>query len=89
MTAGGGAVAGSFAGPAGTALGVSIGLCIDYVTNKGVEFIQRGELVEDVNTMIVSTQNVYYRVLEEELHRAVNVLIEDAMQLMPSVLERR
>ena len=49
MTAG---LAGSFAGPVGTALGATIGLGIDYAANTGVELIQRGEFVQEVQGMV-------------------------------------
>ena len=88
MTASSGAVVGSFSGPAGTLFGASIGLCIDYVNNKGVELMQRGQFLHDINVIIASTQKIYYSVLEEELNRALNVLFEDAIQLMPRVLEK-
>ena len=85
MATGSGALIGTLAGPLGTALGAGIGLSVDYMTNKGVELIQRGEMVKDVNNMIISTQTIYHSVLEEELHRMINVFIEDTMQLMPKV----
>ena len=85
MATGSGALIGTLAGPLGTALGAGIGLSVDYLTNKGVELIQRGEMVKDINNMIIATQTIYHSVLEEELHRIINVFIEDAMQLMPKV----
>ena len=89
MTAGSGALVGSFAGPAGTALGASIGLGIDYAANKGVELIQREEFVREVQGMVMSTKKAYSNILATELHRAINVLIQDAMQLIPKAVEQQ
>ena len=76
MTAGSGALVGSFAGPAGTALGATIGLGTDYAANKGVELIQRQEFVGEVQCMVVSTKKAYSNVLATELHGVINVWIE-------------
>ena len=62
MATGSGALIGTLAGPLGTALGAGIGLSVDYMTNKGVELIQRGEMVNDVNNMIIATQTIYHNV---------------------------
>ena len=78
MAAGSGALAGSFAGPAGTALGATIGLGTDYAANKGVELIQRGEFVREVQGMVVSTKKAYSNVLATELRRVINVWIDKA-----------
>ena len=78
MTAGSSALAGSFAGPSGTALGATIGLCIDYAANKGVELIQREEFVREVQGMVASTKKVYSNVLATELRRVINVWIDKA-----------
>ena len=89
MATGSGAVIGTMAGPFGAVLGACIGISIDFLVNKGSELIQRGEMVKDVIVMINSTQTIYHNVLEHELCRLVNVLTEDAIQLMPKVVEKR
>ena len=76
MTAGSGALAGSFAGPAGTALGATIGLGTDYAANKGVELIRREEFVREAQCMVISTKKAYSNVLATELRRVINVWIE-------------
>ena len=78
MTAGSGALAGSLAGPVGTALGATIGLGIDYAANTGVELIQRGEFVREVQGMVLSTKKAYSNVLATELRRVINVWIDKA-----------
>ena len=89
MATGSGAVIGTMAGPVGTALGACIGISIDFLVNKGSEIIQRGEMVKDIIAMITLTQKIYHKVLENEICRLVNVLTEDAIQLMPRVVEKQ
>ena len=89
MATGSGAILGTMAGPVGTALGAGIGMSIDLLVNKGFELVQRGEMVKDINTMIISTQTTYHNVLKTEIFRIINVLTEDAIQLMPKVLEKK
>ena len=89
MATGSGAMLGTMAGPIGTALGAGIGITIDLLVNKGFELIQREEMVKDINAMIISTQTTYHNVLETEIVRIINVLTEDAIQLMPEVLEKK
>jgi len=85
IAAGGGAVAGSVAGPVGTVMGATLGLGIDYSVNAGIELMKREEFISDVTQVVKATKSDYYHVLEEELHRAVRVWTEDAIQLLPSV----
>ena len=89
MATGSGALIGTMAGPVGTTLGAGIGISIDLLVNKGFELIQREEMVKDINAMIISTQTIYHNVLENEVFRIVNVLTEDAIQLMPKVVEKQ
>jgi len=85
VAAGGGAMAGSVAGPVGTIMGATIGIGIDYTVNAGIELIKREEFVKDVNTVVDATRKDYFHVLEQELHRATRVWIDDAIQLLPQV----
>ena len=47
--------------------------------------MKRDEFISDVTQVVKATKSDYYHVLEEELHRAVRVWTEDAIQLLPSV----
>jgi hypothetical protein len=85
MAAGGGALAGSVAGPMGTVIGATLGLGIDYSVNAGIELMKREEFLTDVRQVVEATKSDYYHVLELELHRAVRVWTEDAIQLLPSI----
>jgi len=87
VAAGGGAAAGTVAGPVGTVMGATIGLGIDYSVNAGIELVKREEFVSDVRQVVSATKSDYYHVLEQELHRAVRVWTQDAIQLLPSVAE--
>lgn len=83
VAAGGGAAAGSVAGPLGTIGGALLGLGVDYGVNAGVELVKREEFVRDVEGVVAATRRDYYLLLEQELHRATRVWIEDAIQLLP------
>ena len=85
VAAGGGAVVGSVAGPMGTVIGATLGLGIDYSVNAGIELMKREEFIKDVTQVVEATKSDYYHVLELELHRAVRVWTEDAIQLLPSM----
>merc|ERR1712173_374077 len=87
VAAGGGAVAGSMAGPVGTVMGATLGLGIDYSVNAGIELMKREEFIRDVVEVVEATRLDYYQVLELELHRAVRVWTEDAIQLLPRVAD--
>merc|ERR1711973_786820 len=89
VAAGGGAVAGSVAGPVGTVEGATLGLGIDYSVNAGIELMKREEFIRDVEQVVEATRMDYYNVLELELHRAVRVWTEDAIQLLPSVANHK
>ena len=55
--------------------------------NAGIELIKREEFVSDVKHVVSATRSDYYHVLEQELHRAVRVWTQDAIQLLPSAAE--
>jgi len=83
VAAGGGAAAGSIAGPLGTLGGAVVGLGVDFTVNAGVELVKREEFVKDVESVVDATRRDYFLLLEQELHRATKVWIEDAVQLLP------
>merc|ERR1719370_233518 len=83
VAAGGGAAAGSIAGPLGTLGGAGGGLGVDFTVNAGVELVKREEFVKDVESVVDATRRDYFLLLEQELHRATKVWIEDAVQLLP------
>jgi len=85
VAAGGGALAGSVAGPIGTIMGATIGIGIDYTVNAGIELIKREEFIKDVKLVVDATRKDYFHVLEQELHRATRVWVDDAIQLLPQV----
>ena len=49
--------------------------------------MKREEFVRDVRQVVSATEQDYRGVLERELHRAVSVWTQDAIQLLPSVAE--
>ena len=55
---------------AGTILGASLGLGLDYSVNLGVELVKRDEFLKDVSEVLRATQRDYHNILEQELHRA-------------------
>lgn len=83
VAASGGAVAGSVAGPLGTVGGAMLGLGVDYTVNAGIELVKREEFIKDVGQVVNATKQDYFNLLEQELHRATRVWVEDAIQLLP------
>ena len=83
VAAGTGGLIGSVGGPLGTVMGATVGIGIDYTTNAGIELMQREEFVKDVKAMVDATKKEYLMCLEQELHRAAGVWIQDAMQMLP------
>ena len=55
--------------------------------NAGIELVKREEFVSDVRQVVSTTKSDYYHVLEQELHRAVRVWTQDAIQLLPRVAD--
>ena len=53
--------------------------------NAGIELMKREEFVRDVRQVVSATEQDYRGVLERELHRAVRVWTQDAIQLLPSL----
>jgi len=73
------ASAGLFAGPAGAVAGGVAGVGLDMALSKGLELVQREDFEREVRRAVVATKEEYVRVLEGELHRAVEVWVADAM----------
>ena len=88
MTVSSGALAGTLAGPLGTAMGACVGISIDYLANKGIELMQRDEMIEEINSVLISTQQKYNNILNDELSRMINVLMTDAIYLIPKVIDK-
>ena len=88
MTVSSGALAGTVAGPLGTAMGACVGISIDYLANKGIELMQRDEMIEEINSVLISTQQKYNNILNDELSRMINVLMTDAIYLIPKVIDK-
>ena len=57
--------------------------------NAGIELMKREEFIRDVVEVVEATRLDYYQVLELELHRAVRVWTEDAIQLLPRVADKK
>jgi len=53
--------------------------------NAGIELIKREEFIKDVKLVVDATRKDYFHVLEQELHRATRVWVDDAIQLLPQV----
>ena len=51
--------------------------------------MKREEFVRDVVQVVDATRQDYFTVLELELHRAVKVWTEDAIQLLPSLANHK
>lgn len=85
LAGGTGMFAGAAGGPLGALLGATVGVGIDWSVNKGIALMQRGAFVDDVEAVVAATEDEYTRCLERELHRAVGVWVDDAVQLLPNV----
>jgi hypothetical protein len=81
---GGSGAVGSIGGPVGAGIGAGVGLGLDYLINEGVEVMQREEFIKDVNEAITATQTEWEIVMQQSLQQAIEVLINDAIQLLPS-----
>ena len=88
MAAGTGGIVGSVAGPFGTLFGAAVGIGIDYTTNVGIELMNRDEFLKDVKSMVDATKKEYMLRLEDELHRAADVWIEDVIHILPKATEK-
>ena len=83
VLAGTGGAIGTLGGPLGTALGAISGLGVDYALNEGMELTQRDIFVSDVHEALKITQNEWEKDLLSSLQEAVNIWINDTIQLLP------
>jgi len=82
LAASGGAV-GALGGPIGTVLGILGGLGIDYAINEGVELTQRETFIVDVGEAVATTQDEWEEQMLQSLHEAINIWMDDTIQLLP------
>eukprot|EP01065_Artemidia_motanka_P018746 TRINITY_DN2209_c0_g2_i1.p1 TRINITY_DN2209_c0_g2~~TRINITY_DN2209_c0_g2_i1.p1 ORF type:complete len:454 (+),score=112.12 TRINITY_DN2209_c0_g2_i1:198-1364(+) len=82
-SAGAGAGVGAVAGPLGAVVGAGMGLTIDFGINKSIEVMQRREFESDCRTAIQGTREDWQQTAAAELTRAINVWVDDAIQLLP------
>ncbi|EDN67002.1 hypothetical protein BGP_4398 [Beggiatoa sp. PS] len=80
---GAGGAVGTLAGPLGTIIGAVGGLGIDFAINEGVELTQRETFVTDVNAALLVTQNEWEKQMHHSLQEAINIWIDDTIQLLP------
>jgi hypothetical protein len=83
VLAGGGGAIGAVGGPVGVAVGAAGGLGIDYAINEGVELTQRDAFMTDVGEALKVTQNEWEKQMQQSLHEAINIWIDDTIQLLP------
>jgi hypothetical protein len=83
ILAGAGGAVGTLAGPVGTAVGAAGGLGIDFMINEGVELTQRNTFVSDVREALNITQQEWQTQMEKSLQDAINIWIDDTIQLLP------
>jgi hypothetical protein len=80
---GGGGAVGALGGPLGVAIGVIGGLGVDYAISEGVELTQRETFITDVGEALHVTQNEWEKEMRQSLHEAVNIWMDDTIQLLP------
>ncbi len=83
VLAGGGGAVGAVGGPVGVAVGAVGGLGIDYAINQGIELTQRDTFMADVDEALVVTQSEWEKQMQQSLHEAINIWIDDTIQLLP------
>ncbi|MCK5716585.1 MAG: hypothetical protein KAH77_03780 [Thiomargarita sp.] len=79
---------GTLGGPIGTVLGVVGGLSIDYAINAGVELTQRDRFITDIQEALRTTQNDWEQQMQNTLHDAINIWMDDTIQLLPRYEQR-
>ena len=84
VLAGAGGALGSLGGPIGIFVGAVGGISIDYIINEGMELTQRDAFVTDVQTAIDTTQAEWEKEMLNSLHNAIDIWMEDTIQLLPS-----
>jgi len=83
VLAGSGGALGTLAGPAGTVVGVVGGLGVDYALNEGMELTQRDTFITDIQAAVATTQSQWHHSMWQSLQEAVNIWIDDTIQLLP------
>jgi hypothetical protein len=83
VLAGAGGAAGALGGPVGIAVGAIGGLGIDYLINEGVELTQRETFTTDVSEALATTQQEWEKQMLKSLREAVNIWMDDTIQLLP------
>jgi len=83
VLAGSGGALGTLGGPIGTVVGALGGLGVDYAINEGVELAQRESFVSDVREALTTTQDEWQQQIQKSLHDAINIWIDDTIQLLP------
>jgi len=84
VLAGTGGAIGSVGGPIGTIIGAVGGITIDYAINEGMELTQRNTFIIDVQSAIDTTQQEWENDMLQSLDSAIDIWIEDTIQLLPS-----
>ena len=80
---GAGGAIGTLGGPIGTAIGAFGGLGIDFAINQGVELTQRDTFTADVREALNVTQEECEKHMRQSLQEAVNIWMNDTIQLLP------
>jgi hypothetical protein len=83
MIAGTGGAVGTLGGPLGTAIGAIGGLSIDYAINEGVELTQRETFIADLTDALITTQAEWESQMIPSLQQAIDIWLEDTIQLLP------
>jgi len=82
-----GGVSGSLGGPVGATVGVvvgaGVGLATDWLIQQGIELLSRDAFEAEVQTALESTQQEWRLKLLPSLLSAVDIWIEDTIQLLP------
>ena len=65
----------------GAALGAAAGITVDVAMAKGLELARRPEFERDVTAALGTAQSEWRQRLLDELARAVDVWVDDALQL--------
>ena len=79
-----GGVIGALGGPIGIIIGTIGGLGVDYAISEGMELTQRDTFVADVREALVITQGEWEHSMQQSLHEAIKIWIDDTIQLLPS-----
>ena len=78
--AGSGGISGLMLGPGGAIVGAGVGVGIDMLLNKGTELLSRSNFEKDVQETVYSAKEEWFNRTQKELHRAIDVWIDDSVQ---------